>query len=81
MNKSSDRLMSLSNRNLIVGKNPYGVYVEYENCYIKNGGLLEGRYGTGDTFESACDDYLKQISGKTLVFNPNTSDRTEILVL
>jgi hypothetical protein len=43
--------------------------------------MLEGTYGEGITFELACEDYLKKISGKTLVFDSGTDHRKEVTVL
>ena len=57
------------------------VGVSYENCELKDGMFLRGAYGTGRTFQEACEDYLTQIRGKTLVFRAYTSKREEIRVL
>ncbi len=57
------------------------VAVSFKNCEIKNGMFLVSEFGTGDTFEQACEDYLNKISGKTFVFNASSSSRKEIIVL
>lgn len=57
------------------------VGVSYRNCEIKDGIFLKAIYGIGDTFEQACKDYLRQIHGKTLVFNACSKERKEIRVL
>lgn len=50
-------------------------YVDYEDCYVKDGITLIGLYGVGDSIEDACEDYLEKIIGKILVFNPTGEDR------
>lgn len=80
--KSSEKLLNLKGRMLSVGKNINGkVYVRYERCDVKDGCFLIGTYGTGNSFEEACDDYLDKISGKTIVFNAESSNREEVKVL
>lgn len=80
--KASEKLLNLKGRMLSVGKNINGkVYVHYERCDIKDGCFLIGSYGTGSDFESACEDYLNKISGHTIVFNAESSNREEVKVL
>ena len=80
--KASEKLLNLENRMLKVGKNINGkVYVHYESCDVKDGCFLIGAYGTGNNFEEACEDYLNKISGKTIVFNAESSNREEVKVL
>ena len=80
--KASEKLLNLEGRMLFVGKNINGkVYVRYECCDVKDGCFLIGTYGTGNSFEEACEDYLKKISGKTIVFNAESSNREEVKVL
>ncbi len=57
------------------------VAVSYQHCEIKDGSFLRSCFGTGNTFEQACEDYLIQLHGKTLVFNAYSSNREEICVL
>lgn len=45
------------------------ICVCFYNCEIKDGYFLKTSFGIGDTFEDACEDYLAQIQGKTLVFD------------
>ena len=78
--KSSEILLSL-NEPLEVLKNPNGICVEYKNSEIKDGYFLKTECGTGENFESACDDYLNKIRGKKLVFNACTSYRKEVTVI
>ena len=80
MVRSSEILLSLD-EHLEVFKNSSGVCVEYKNSEIKDGYFLKTEYGTGKDFESACDDYLKKIRGKKLVFNACTSYRKEVTVI
>lgn len=75
-------MLSLDGVHLEVSKNSYGaVCVEYKNSEVKDGMFLVSEYGTGIDFESACDDYLAKIRGKTLVFNACSSSRREVSIL
>lgn len=75
------RLLAL-NRDLVVWTVPDGdIAVGYQYGYVKDEPFLVGTFGTGDTFEAACSDYLSKISGKTLVFDPPRGTREEIKVL
>ncbi len=56
------------------------IYVSFENCEIKYGDFLSSCYGIGDTIPEACEDYLKKICNKTLVFNAYSEHRKEITV-
>ena len=79
--KSSEILLSLNHARLlvwIVDENTY--CVKYEWADIKDGPVLVGTFGRGNDFESACDDYLLHIRGKTLVFN-YFGNRKEVTVL
>ncbi len=74
-------LLSLGER-IEVWKIPNGeVAVSYEHCEVKEGYFLKGTYGTGKTFEDACEAYLNEIHGKTLVFNAYSGRRNEVRVL
>ena len=56
--------------------------VEYEDSFVKDGIALIGVYGVGNTFESACEDYLNKITGKKLVFSPSDEKRrVEVVIL
>lgn len=81
--KSSDILLSLESRHLDVWKSvDSNVCVAYEHADVSDGMFLIGAFGRGHDFESACDDYLSQIRGKTLVFNANWGDkRREVTIL
>ena len=68
--KSSDILLSLDMEDLEVSSNNSGgVNVCYKGAKVKDGIFLTSAYGRGKDFEEACDDYLSQIRGKTLVFD------------
>lgn len=80
--KASEKLLNLEGHMLSVGKNIKGkIYVHYERCGVKDGCFLICTYGTGNTFEEACEDYLNKISGKTIVFNAESINREEVKVL
>lgn len=79
--RASEKLLNLGKR-ILVDKNIYGkVYVHYENCYVKDDCFLVGAYGTGNNFEEACEDYLNEISGKTIVFKDAYNNCEEVKVL
>jgi hypothetical protein len=78
--KSSEILLSLD-EHLEVFKNSSGICVEYKNAEIEDGYFLKTECGTGENFENACDDYLRKIRGKKLVFNACTSYRKEVTVI
>lgn len=78
---AQDILLSLGEW-LEVWKVPNGeVAAAYKNSEVKEGHFLKGTYGTGKTFEDACEDYLNQLHGKTLVFNAYSGNRKEVRVL
>lgn len=80
--KASERLLNLKGHELIVKRHIDGeISVGYKNCDIKYGGFLISAIGRGFDFESACADYFNLISGHTLVFNAESSNREEIKVL
>jgi hypothetical protein len=80
MNDAVKRLLKLAN--LDVGMNSRGMFcVSYHDCYIKEGATLLGERGRGNTFEEACEDYMRKISGEKLVFKPFSEYRREVTVL
>lgn len=80
--KASDRLLALENKRLMVFKDfNNNICVHYEDSYVKDGVVLRGITGRASDFEYACEDYLRQISGKTLVFNAFSNAREEVRVL
>ena len=81
--KASERLINtkfplkvfkLHNKN---GK-PIGVC--FYNCEIKNGYFLISDFGTGFSFEEACENYLELIQGKTLVFDAYRNRKEVVLI-
>lgn len=80
--KSSNILLSLEGEELEVSINKHGVVcVSYKDASIKDGMFLNYTHGRGKDFEEACDNYLSQIRGKTLVFDADTNHRREVTVL
>jgi len=76
------KLLNLKGERLEVWKVDDGkICVKYSNCEVKDGVMLKGVFGEGITFEEACDDYYKQISGKTLVFTYGENSQKEVTVL
>lgn len=79
---AQDILLSLEGKHLDVWKVLGGkVAVSYENCDIKEGDFLITKFGAGNNIAEACEDYLNQLHGKTLVFNAYSQLREEIKVL
>lgn len=58
-----------------------GIGVNFQNCDIKDGDLLIDKFGRGITLNDACEDYIRIITGKTLVFDGCTEKRKEVLVI
>ena len=80
--RASEKLLNLNSYYLVVFKDIHdNVCVHYEKCYVSDGCVLVGNTGRGANFEEACEDYLRQISGKTLVFDACTDKRNEVIVL
>lgn len=82
--KASDLLLSLESGHLEVWRfqNQSGrIGVSYKNAEVKEGSFLRGTFGSGKTFDEACEDYLNQIRGKTLVFNAYSDMRREVKIL
>lgn len=77
------RLLGLEDHHLEVWLNADNkVCVAYTNCEVKMGvGFLKTEYGVGNTFYDACEDYFDRISGKTLVFDSQSPNRKEVIVL
>lgn len=74
------KLLQLEHTRLVVWMVDQCVCVSYEDCLVKDGIFLKGVFGKSTTFMDACVDYVKKISGKTLVFG-NGKDRKEVTVL
>ena len=80
--RASNRLLNLELHRLEVWRTSQKVVcVAYQKCEVKDGVALSSFFGEGLTFEDACEDYLRKISGKTLVFDACTDKRKEIIVL
>ena len=80
--RASDRLLNLEFHRLEVWRtNKKDICVAFEKCEVKDGIALASVFGEGLDFEEACEDYLRQISGKTLVFDACTKNRKEVIVL
>lgn len=89
MNKqysAAQRLLNLNYFHLDVwrvgnAENGY-ICVCYQGLSIYDGMGYLGMYGRGGTFEEACEDYIMQISGKTLRSSPDdTLQIKEIRIL
>ena len=79
---SVDRLLALDGHRLRVFKNNCNlICVEFDRCEVKELGFLIGAHGTGISFEGACDNYMKLIAGKTLVFAAGCDNEERIRVL
>ena len=58
-----------------------GIGVHFLNCEIKDGMFLVSDFGRGTTIEEACEDYIKKIIGKLLVFNACQDCRKEVKII
>ena len=78
MDEKIDFLLRLSNP-LEIWKTPFDeIAVALRGCEIKKDGFLISDFGRGKSIREAVDDYLKKISGKTLVFNATSGSRREV---
>lgn len=72
---------SLPDERIEIGKDVDGNFmVEYQHCDIKDGPVLRGDPGRGRSIWNAAEDYIKKISGKTLVFNAASASRKEVSI-
>lgn len=79
---SAYMLLQLDHRWLNVWMLADGYYaVAYQGADVKDGAGLLGVFGKGQSFESACADYIRRIRGKTLVFDADSENRKEIFVM
>lgn len=78
--KAYEKLMNLERHNIEVFRVGNQIAVMYSGSDISDGIVRKGVYGTGATFEDACEDYMKKISGKKLIFGFGEG-REEITVL
>ncbi len=77
--KASDKLLNLRFRSLKVFRIMNGnIAVKLQGAWVEEGAVLRAEVGRGASFEEACDEYLKCIEGKKLVFDPHTKNRKEI---
>lgn len=77
-----DKLLNLEHRSIEVSRSIHGnIIVHYLGAYIDDGCCLIGVSGRGSTIEIACEDYYRQISGKRLVFDPFTDNRSVVHIL
>lgn len=58
-----------------------GIGVHFQNADIKDGSFLVCAYGRGTTLEEACEDYIRKISGKTLIFHAYSDHREEVIFI
>lgn len=80
--RASDRLLNFEFHRLEVWRtNKNDVCVAFQKCEVKDCAVFASVFGEGLTFEEACEDYLRKISGKTLVFYSCTGKRKEVIVL
>lgn len=78
---SIERLLQLEGKCLMVRMRSGRYIVSFAHCEVKNGGFLKSCDGVGDTVEDAANEYMAQISGKTLVFNAESKNREEVICL
>ena len=69
-----------AHRRIATGEYGYSVWMQMlgRSAEIMDNGLLRSVWGSGDSLDSAADDYLRQIEGCRIVFNPmSKSERFE----
>lgn len=68
-----------SSISLVTGKKVYSVSLLMYGSTpdIMDRGLLKSAWGSGESLDAAADDYLRQIEGRRIVFNPMGSLRFE----
>lgn len=57
------------------------IAVHFESTYVKDDCFLVGEFGRGDTVEEAASDYIRRLEGKTIVVEPSSKNKREILFL
>ena len=50
---------------------------KFDRCEVREGSLLKGEYGNGDTPDRAIAEYCSLIQGKVLVFDAMRDSRQE----
>ena len=53
---------------------------DFSNCELKGDGVLIGVCGHGESFGDARSEYIREIKGKTIVFNAMRENRREFTV-
>ena len=76
-----DRLLRLNIEPLTVEGETGRIVVSYARCELKDGIMLRSVCGIGKDFNEACERFIEEISGKTLVFNASCENRREVIVL
>lgn len=77
---ASERLLRSGNRLEVFQMIDGRIGIHFQNCEVKDDCFLIGAFGRGNTFEEACEDYIKEIQGKTLVFEEYGRRREVILI-
>lgn len=80
LKKALEAFASTHNLRLCITKHDWGWMTCFEFSEIKEGIMLVGQYGRGDSPSASVEDYAKAISGKLLVINAYTQNRKEIRV-
>ena len=81
MNKGLVDKLLKTRKDLIISKDINdNITVCFKYGYIKDGDILIGNYGRGETFGEAVIDYCRQISGKILVFDYPNGKRETITI-
>ncbi len=73
-----DLTLEVHERNKESGLPKY--YVHFKRAEIKDGCILIGAFGSGETEKEAIKDYIQRISNNILVINAYSKDRQNIVV-
>jgi hypothetical protein len=81
-NNSPHHSPQLVIRARFIGSDLERFYAELEHVEVKGNGVLIGMYGNGATPDEAMENYLKKITGQTLVIHASDAERRrELFVL
>lgn len=56
-----------------------GILVDFKDTYVKDSCFLIDEYGRGETVEEAASNYIKNLQGKTIVVNPYSKNRRQLV--
>lgn len=79
--RAFDRLLATKKHVDVWETNDDKICVSLRGCEISEGVFLVGVYGIGSSLEYACEDFLRKVQGKKVVFNACSSERETVIFL